>query len=1603
MACIYKGHKFNSELELDDFLLENGKFESTLGDIVFSRTAPQNAVSSKLSTIAKDTAELRRKYKEWEKSNKITYNDLGDESFEQPPFIGVNKFLSGLTNEEGKLLFPEFRENEYWDKRYAQWKEGNFNKDELDEIEELGYDKNNPPKLVDRKICDTIRDKMKERWEAQAKSGTAIHNVLQLCFTKVDGTYVLDLSKEKRLNYINTHLDKDNLQYLNADIIEQAILHASNVRDSLIYKLGDGLLFYPEFVVSQDTNVIKSGQPTKLLGIIDLLVIDKQGRPHILDYKTSVHDYSDFIAAKQLSYSYQLATYQRMLQKHGINTYEGSMFISPIKLNEFRKENGKYIYSSISSPGPLKPIGNSVSSDRMWENIDEFMPAPAKTIISAEKVGQTVFEMMSKWFPDYSDLKKETRDTLIKRLKKMDKLVPNDRGIFTFPRFGKGETPITASSEAEFVDKVLKYIQGLPAKRLRYTSEVKKFLKESIRNGINNTDFPSPIISSTDGETTWIRDTLSKYCDGNWEVEDNDITEAYGIIIMCTKDGVEPKQKDFIRVSTNILTDNYRSELKSDNPLKSRAGLTGTYEPDVAQKSKSNSLMVEAVNGNIELMETMLIINQLSGLQGYTIGNIQVVNPIYANGMKMSNEELLYCFNELNKHDPVEKNNIGLGDKEIKFAAKYELLLNELSYIVYSGEHNEWKDDYMHLEGVKLARPIIDQAINGNTEEKINAINRLISELESIPSVKARLSKTYTSQSDLQSKEISLYNAALIAKAQLQGINFRQQLRDHDKWLESLMIHVKGISGSMIDNPGNLDSETLNLVTKLVTEAYQNTRDDMQRVKTKIQKLVAALKKEKQFGIIKENTVGNQASLYSKMYKVSPNGDFVFVNPNTLEGAEKEFLENALYMINKNRFPGRTDEELRRMQENDDIKYYRVPLSKGGLDSLVSTEGMMKVLRDKLSFLIPAKAIDRIKSKIKGVLNAEEEAAHKSSQILFKMSNDFDRGEGDDRLDIIKQTGIENYEHNLETLLLKHVFAYSVKDNIDAVFPMIKAAMIHISSQGAIRNLEFTQDIEYLKDYINNKILNKSIVDPKNEKFAKIAGLIKSSASKLTLAFAPVQALYQPLQGLWTDISLMIRKPDGKDSFTFNHFKTSLKLVYSDLAHFSETPTICSAINETYGINDMDMNTYVNKISSGKRGLWNFDNLAYKFSSRPDYYNRMTIFVAQMLGDGCLEAHSINSKGELVYDWTKDKRFSKYAAAVKSGNGDSSDPEIAEQRSRYYAVAQQFVTEHAKMPNGSEFKLNMKNPMDLPRAYTSREAESMKSLGDDIYGYYSHEKKSLVMSTCLGAMWLQFKTYWSGKKNQYLQSGGVRLRGKWEHYSEKIKDPKTGEWIQTKYYYQVDDAGNVLFDEPPLTELEMKERHIPLIAPFIQWKGIWQEGIILTLSDMAKQMVNQRSIIKGWNSKWNEQDEMMRNVYRSNLKQIGYDLTMFVLGGVIMSALLSDWLDELLKENRKNRDLSTSTILAAANIAVMSVKSSFLDFNFIESVGSPVGQWTPFSIEWGGRTFKNWWKVAVGDEDFWDGVVNSSGGLKQIKPLLDTIKPDIFKTEREGGTLGVKK
>lgn len=1593
MACkyFYKGHQFNSELQLDDFLMSKRKYESEFGDLVFQRTEAQLQTEKKLNKLSKQSAELKKQYETYLQNNQVIYDEDGNEAFEQPPYIGVNKFLADYRDSEGNRLFPEFIPDNYWNGRYGHWKEGNYTEYELIEFE---FDKSNPPRITDPEQHKKMRAQMENRWKNQAECGTAVHQILQIYFSK-DSRGQYNYTKRNLEEIIEQKLSKKNKKRLSRTIIQQGIQYANKLKEDLYNQFGEDLDFYPEFAVSQDSSVLRNGNAIKLFGILDLLVVDKKGVSHILDFKTSIKSYSHFASAKRVTYSYQLATYQRILQKCGVNTYGSRLMIAPIQLINFRKQDNTYIFDEIQAPESFFTIDTDLNSAKMWNNIENFLPEPFNVDITTEHVVEDTEQYMRYWFPHYTSNFKLTKEYIVKVLKEEGKLKPNENGEYTYEKFGTKEPPIVATSESEFVDKVFKYRQSLTAPRLRQTQIIKDTLNRAFKNGFDNVTWPVPTDRSKGGSSSWLKDTIKPYCNGVWEIVDNELLEQYGIIVLKTKSNIPgvPKQLDIIRISPNKLTVNYKDFLTDRKKYKKFKSILGEQNiSDAREGAKSGSLILESAYGNMELIETMLILNQLGNLEDVTIGDISVINPRSADCIRVTNEELAYNWKEINRIKPVKIDNFKNGN--IKLMRGYQRCYNKLHEVMSAGSSCNWKDDFRYLKAFRSCMTILDQNIDTSVEDKIQALQKLLNELVNNPDyqlaenlkqqLQNRVAKT---QEDLSRPQVIVYNEIISAIAHLKGINLRQQLHDHSKWVDT----KGGISGTYTDNPGNLSSETLNLITRLTTEAYQNTRDDSLRFKAILDKYINKLKKAKGFNLLQENTIGNQANLYSNMVEQTEDGDFVFKNPSRLVGEEKEFLEFTLETINKRRHPTWSQDEMQKRKDSNDREYYRVPLARGNIDSQVASQGLFKMLKNRLQSLNPRVAFQRSREKLEGIFNATQDYAdQRSADVLFSMSNMFDQGEGDNRIDRIKEIGIENLEHNLETLLLKYVFAYSVKDNMDAVFPMIKAATIHLATQGALQNRQFGNDLDYISDYIKNKILNQSMVDPRYKHFFEAAGMLKSAASKLTLAFAPVQLGYQSLQNLWTTVSLMIRQPDGKHSFTFKNFVKAYKIVYTELAHFSDNPTIMQALNWLYGINDMDMNTYTDRISNARKGWNNFESFMFKFAQRPDFYNRMTIFVTQMLQDGCLEAHSIKN-GQLSYDWKKDKRFEAFA------NGRVNDPKYNEQKSLYYAVAQQFVREGAKNEDGTPFVLNISKPMALPRAYTNKEAESMKSLSDRIYGYYSHEKKSLVISTGLGSLWLQFKTFWSSKKNQYLAPGSVKVEGRWVHYSEKITDPQTGETKEVKYYYQVDEHGNILYDKEPTTT--------PTIAPVMQWQGLWQEGILVTLGDIIRDAWQSRSlsrIVTSTREKWNEPDEILQLAYRQNLKQLSYDLFMWIFSSVFIAALLQDWLDDINKDSRKNTEFSEGLKMAAARVALMSVKNSFMDFNIFTSISEPITGWTPFAFEWFDRTGGNWLKVVTGDEDIWDGVVKTSGALQQVRPVLDAIKPTQFRTEREGGTFGVE-
>ena len=1614
MKCryIYKDQVFESEAALDDFLIEKRKYESKFGDLVFHRTAPFLAAKNKIENdILTRSSELEGLMKE-ARLRAGTFD--GDEILEfRAPYIGVTKFLSGL-EVDGKLLFPEFRVDSYWSLRQESWTKplesgetlrDRFTDDEIDIFFEGDTfdEKLSKLKLLNPTESKQLKDLMTNKWDFQAAAGSAVHYILQQYFTKDPDTGKILGDSERNLiiDKINQNIEKDLKEELgsryreglyNEDTIEQTIIYADQLKGELRKLHGEECEFYPELGVSSPMHKETPGKPNILMGYIDLAVLDENGKINYYDYKTSPKEYSNFGSAKKLAYTYQLAAYGKLFKQYGLDYKDSDVGILPIQFKELKLSNpeeahrnprkAKFEYKTIGWGTELikrevkqkMQAVDSQGNQPVLDNLDDYLPEDLVLDIPTEHCVENVEEQIKTWFPDYQKYKAKTDEEIRQMLEDEEALTPverNGKQVYVYKtKYGNKE--IIANDEIELIEKIKKQQEKQERSREWMASTVVKALQYGIKN--NTTDIGEYIksidtkgLADETGLSKWFSEYLGRYCNDNWEVIEHDTLKHFGIIVLRNK--LNKQQIDVIKMSStpnlyyNPFESNKETKKKNRNHLLSYA-----FQPDIVEQSNQKSLMLDGYKGNIELMETVLVLNNIPGLftkdySGAVIGDIQVMNSYRGEGIHASNEELLYTFKKLNQLSPLKHtDNISTG--KVKFGTAFDIAVNMFIDAMTPNPDFNLKEDEFNSAKLDL-----DKSIEGSVDKKIEAVEDIIRRLENSYHY---LKGGVTRENILSKPEARLYVQMLQALAGLRDVTFRQQIKDHDKWLQERTfkgILSKGVSGTMIDNPGNLLSNTLNQITKLVTQAYQNIRNSMTSKVAQLRNATEELKKAKGYYGAAEYT-GNATNMYKNMTEMV-DGDLLFKDLNSIKDpAEKKYLKLVLEIINENRFGGKVSkDELEYWRDHHDLRYYRVPLVIGTAESQDSIEGYKQGLTERLKRFNPKNALSELRAATEGIF-IEDAPSQDHPEFLFDIANRFDRTEGNpkERREALAKQGEGFFEHNLEMLCFKHTYAYESAKQFNKVFPMMKAAMAFLTAAGTTTNKNFENDIEYLTGYIRSSIKNQPL--EKNDEMKEatlVSGKVKQVASFLALAFSPVQAMYQTIQGLWQDISLIIRKPDGTQAFTWANMWDAAKIVYADLAHFSDKPTKVQLINEWLGVNDMDMNIYSERMRTDVHNKYNFTNLAFKFASRPDYYNRMTIVVAKMKADGIWDALEVKD-GQLVYNFKKDKRFSAYA------NNNTSDPNYNKQASLYHTIAEQFVAEGTQNPDGSTFQIGQ----PLPYAWTNQEAESVKSLCDLIYGYYSHEKKSLIHATFLGSLYMQMRTYWSGKKNQYLAPGGVRIQGKWE----QAIDPET----KKPLYYQTKPDGSIDYDAP-LTTTETS-------VPFYQWKGQWQEGIILTLSEMFRHGLTKEGLKEGWNETWNNQDENIRTIRQANIKQFGGDLTFYGLISILIAGLLmADWDKELQKEAKETGDLADATKATAFKLLRTSFGQSADDFNWWHSIGSPLIEWNPFSLSQASYLLGRTYNLIMGDQDFYTGVINTFAAGKQMKPLMQWLNPQNFAEE----------
>lgn len=1640
MNCIYKykNKTFNSEMALNDYLLATETLKPILGDLVYQLSEKQKRYAKNLKeaeTLYKDLKDRGIQIDTVKKEN-LEPDELDDVGSLKYPYISVTDLIHTMPSRYTDQVFPIFDSDNYWSHKFTDYKQGKFNAYELQFISDLVEQDSsgNIKPISDNDTLNKIRERMEGvisegmrkggLWQQQAICGNMIHAMAALFYRqriRENGPFLYQTSRNEIINWFKNNIDEQYKDYISDKIIESSVDRFIRLDKEIRDKWGKNAYIRTEQPIVGDINLtLEDGQVTKAIGKIDLLVIGEDGNIGIIDYKCSPKEYTElnvdnnpfeYNSAKILTFKYQLATYRRILQSMNINPKKMELYVAPLRFEGFKMENGKVSFDSISSLGDkqgntiLQKLSNSDFSDErtnIESNLDRMFPKDlyVPAIDDIENIFEDVQETMKRQVPT------PEKDTTEKGILE---LIKNNGGLRKNSATGDWEyRPRKNSdvgyrhydgklSEQEAVVKLKEDLQKNAEYNQNYGIETAKSLRESYINYYHNDgDNPLDTIQSLSAKSSnkkknanYLRSRLKKYSDTSiWQPvsEDNinPILDQYGILLFRNK---QSGLIDIIKISN--LYD-------PTQPVKLRKGkyLLGQFLKDDLAHSSADSLTMESTAGNIELIEAMHVINRLHGIfkdeNESGIGSVKLLCPRQQTGLEPPNEQLLYNFDRLCKLDKDFKNNHFLTKSNqngsIKMATYLDIIKQDVKEIMKG--HPD--------EGFGVLRKGIKDSVSKldfDLEKKEEIRDQLLS-------LDKKLTKEYPyiteniKDGEIETPESILHKDILYAIAELDGIKMQQQLRSSSQFHMS----TKGISGTMADNPGTLQSHILNQATEQVTVAYQNVRDSIMHFDIELRKRLQKLKDSKRFGWVQQNLTGNQVNdLYKPMY--DPNSkDFRFLNPwnpNTkLDNDEREFLKYAIIKINSTR----KNLDLQELQKNPDKmaeliegddSYLLVPLTKGDFASEIATRGgIVNYVEEKFKYIkaiwnqeIREELKQKIDEKVTGLLGSDKNirkaidngAQWETVNQMHKL--DLPENIEDRRNKIQLVGGTDYFEHNLETILLKQHSNYKMAEELDKVFPLLQALAIHLNLQGSILNDKFDNDLSYLFNYIKVRVHNQPFEDrdASSAIFKDITDNMMKWSSRLALAFNPKQ-MYQFIDGIWKDIMLFTKdyKGDMGNIFTKDNLISAWKFAMKDLGHFGDKLSLQQSLNMQYGMNDMDMNVFIDRVKSDNTGLFtHFWDTGFRFASRPDYYNRMTIFVAQMKADGCFDAH-VKKDGVWVYDWKLDKRFDEFAKAKGDINKATNKNKFNKQKSEYITIARQLVEEGAKNSDGTLFEFDLNNPKPLPKAYTNRQSESMKALADRIYGYYAHEKKSMINSTWIGSMLMQMNTFWSAKKNQYAQERSYTQEGYYVDYEEDGH----------KWYWKLDENGELIPVQDENTGL-----------PIRVWKGRPQEGILVTSLEILKAIAGRSEYsdklgFEGYKELFNNLEPDVAKLYAANLRQLIADLIgIFILGGLIGGSLTD--FQKSYEKDHDNKYFSNAIKNSTLGLLTGMYTQSTEDFNGIRSLLRFQGRgpnWTPFSWTSISNVVSNWKRAIGGDQDFYDAIIKTASATKQTTPIWNYVK-----------------
>lgn len=1248
----------------------------------------------------------------------------------------------------------------------------------------------------------------------QKELGSKIHKALEIVFkinidpTKdIDFINVVNDIKSLLNNFNYSKLSEEDKKIISEEIFNEfkennyflKTLFQNNKQDDPIMsslidikrsivkgKIGS---WYPEFKMQTQNVSIdfakrykeKTGKDvSKLNAIIDLIYKNSTtGNLIIYDYKTVSSTSSlDFNVSK---YADQVALYKKMLEEIGIyNDIEmriigikpgtDGKFISfetkVISIDQIAKSNtfANYVVGGVNV--------DIIKSKEMIESSNDCI----KEVLNHQKFNIHTYDTLLQSYVN-SNINRTTKHS--KSLKVIQIKYDEDNNPISVILSGNDyqtEMPIS-----EFINKEL---AALMNERAVIVNEHIKMLKKLRTNS-------SSIIGASDSQTNNLYRNFYKYAIGNWENINHPALEQHGIIVMRnTIDG----SYDFINLIQTFNNDGLDLQYKLS---KGDTVLGDLVDTNTLEENGFD--LPKATLGDIFRFKTMLLVHKFSSTfnKDIKIGDIKILD--LRTGLQSTPRNL----NKFNDSVKVAYNIAKeKGDTNLVFNPN----------IIVASEISQLTDFVCNM--AKQLNISIDRSLIGKDyTTQIKELNKVRTEIERAYSKdlqKNRASGDIISDYDrlhrfvgqlmillnnVSSQDVSNTPTYGLSAGNLIGTFITPLVhgtaRKNLKNGQLVTGLAQGLDMSVsYANP----NKTIKKVQELFDIQFSNLRRAFNKYAFEVNQASEKFVKS-QKGILSQVFGGNNNNLYSQLFekdkatgKLSRN--MQLLNPYTsmdLTAEQKEYLEVILWSFNRFRMkelnPNEREMTYKEFSKSNRFQEYKNNISKNSIylqyplrksrnfsqikarfSSFEQTKETFNNFTDHLQMMADPSQI--------GWGNTDKQLKLEQSLTMF---NQYDVTQSE-RERSLETHDVNEFEMNINLISLDYAFQNlrevlfnKALKQIDCIIGMIRLAE-------ETTGKDYSDLVTAINERVKISLYNKHILDEDLKDPYSLIFTAKQINSVLKIGFRPI------LFAKEMSVSTLRLMTAAKSKYFLNEGITATEMTKAfgivfgarastlgkkisqemGLADFD----LIGQLNNDYGIANRDVNTIADRTVYNRFGFHNaLQRAPYVTSQAPDFYNRMAIFVAKMIHDGCFEAHSVVD-GQLVYDMSKDKRFDEFWEHRNDPNYTSEN--FIKQKSLYLFMANEFSKEGKNIRIGQFDENN--NPIydQLPYAYVNKEKASLKEAIGDLLGYYDHEEQATSMHKSYFLFFTQFLTYWTGSAKHWMSSGNYEsARGKIKQLTDK--------------------------------------------------------------------------------------------------------------------------------------------------------------------------------------------------------------------------------------------